>query len=343
MSNLHSATSNSLGLDLSVLCGQPAFTSRSAQETRQRLGEALVPHELDWPQGRVDTAFHRGQVASCELYALRYGGQVEIRPQPFEDFVLVQMPLRGSATLHCDGIRHCVSPGEAAILAPRDAARVLWEEGCEQLILKLPLALIQAGQAQLQQADALSGTFRLPALSRLQRPLAVRWLRLVSELLEHLPQGQGQALPSPWLQHLEQSLPLFLLSHCPGADAPVQGDEQRHEPRLPARQLDKIEACMRAHLNQAISLPQLASAAGVSIRSLNTLCQREYAQSPMDRLRHLRLEAARDYLLGNPYASVTEVALEYGFGHTGRFAGYYRQRFGELPRQTRMPDGEQRG
>ena len=339
MSNLHSATTNSLGLDLSVLCSQPAFTSRSAQETRQRLGEALVAHELDWPQGRVDTAFHRGQVASCELYALRYGGQVEIRPQPFEDFVLVQMPLRGSATLHCDGIRHRVSPGEAAILAPRDGARVLWEEGCEQLILKLPLALIEASQARLQQADALPGEFRLPALSRLQRPLAVRWLRLVSELLEHLPQGDGHALPSPWLQHLEQSLPLFLLSHCPGAEAAVQGGEAR----LPVRQLEKIDACMRAHLSQAISLPQLASAAGVSIRSLNTLCQREYAQSPMDRLRSLRLEAAREYLLGNPCASVTEVALEYGFGHTGRFAGYYRQRFGELPRQTRMPDGELRG
>lgn len=336
MSNLHSATANSLGLDLSVLCGQPAFTSRSAQETRQRLGEALVAHELDWPEGRVDTAFHRGQVASCELYALRYGGQVEIRPQPFEDFVLVQMPLRGSATLHCDGIRHCVSPGEAAILAPRDGARVLWEEGCEQLILKLPLTLIEASQAQLQQADALPHGYRLPALSRLQRPLAVRWLRLVSELLEHLPQGNGNALPSPWLQHLEQSLPLFLLSHCPGADAVASASE----PRLPARQLEKIDACMRAHLTQAISLPQLASAAGVSIRSLNTLCQREYGQSPMDRLRSLRLEAAREFLLGNPYSSVTEVALEYGFGHTGRFAGYYRQRFGELPRQTRSVDGQ---
>ncbi|MDZ4327802.1 MAG: helix-turn-helix domain-containing protein, partial [Pseudomonas sp.] len=99
-------------------------------------------------------------------------------------------------------------------------------------------------------------------------------------------------------------------------------------------QLQKIDACMREHLVQGISLAELAVAGGVSIRSLNTLCQREYGQSPMDRLRGLRLEAAREYLLARPHTSVTEVALEFGFGHVGRFANYYRQRFGELPKQT---------
>jgi AraC-like DNA-binding protein len=319
------------GLDLSVLCREPAFSSCSAQETQHRLGEELVAHESHWPRGQVDAAFYRGQVASCELYALRYGGQVEVRPQPFENFVLVQMPLRGSVTLESEGTGYCVGPGEVAILAPRDGARVLWHEGCEQLILKLPLALIEAGQAQLEQAADLPAGFRLPALSRLQRPTAVRWMRLMSELLEHLPQGTKPPSPSRWLQHLEQSLPLFVLSHCP-ADT---GNTPSADTRQPSRHLRKLEDCLHAHLEHSISLPQLASAAGLSIRSLNTLCQREYGQSPMDRLRQLRLEAARERLLDNPHASVTQVAMDYGFGHTGRFAAYYRQRFGELPRAHR--------
>lgn len=323
MNGLHGVSPNRLGLDLSALFEQPGFNSCSAKAVQQRLGEALVDHELEWPDGRVDVTLHRGQVASCELYALRYGGQVEIRPQPFKDFVLVQMPLQGSATLQCDGISHCVSPGDAAVLAPREEARVLWQAGCEQLILKLPRALVEACQLQLHSGAG------LPPLSGLQRPLTVRWLRLVSELLEHLPRDDQAAPLSPWLQHLEQSLPLFLLSHC---STDLAGSDQA---RQPARHLERIEACMRGYLNQSISLPQLASEAGMSIRSLNSLCQREYAQSPMERLRSLRLDAARDHLLGNPGASVTEVALEYGFAHMGRFSAYYRQRFGELPRQTR--------
>ena len=309
MTTLHAATANSVGLNLSLMCREPVFTSRSAQETQRLMRQVLVEHELDWPRGGVDTAFYRGKVASCELYALRYGGQVEIRPQPFEDFVLVQMPLRGSATLESDGMGFSVSPGEVAILSPREQARVVWEEGCEQLILKLPRVLLDESQRAL--ADDLPSGFKLAPVSRLQRPLAVRWFRLVSEFLEHLPEGQASTTPSRWLQHLEQSLPLFLLSHC--------GVAQQASPSLrqPTLQLHKIDACMREHLAQGISLAELAVAVGMSIRSLNTLCQREYGQSPMDRLRGLRLQAAREYLLARPHASVTEVALEFGFGHVG--------------------------
>ncbi|MDZ4327596.1 MAG: hypothetical protein U1A73_21625, partial [Pseudomonas sp.] len=228
MTTFHAATANSVGLNLSLMCREPVFTSRSAQETQRLMGQALVEHELDWPRGGVDTAFYRGQVASCELYALRYGGQVEIRPQPFEDFVLVQMPLRGSATLESDGMGYDVSPGEVAILSPRKQARVVWEEGCEQLILKLPRALLDASQNAL--ADDLPSGFTLAPVSRLERPLAVRWFRLVSELLEHLPEGESSAPPSRWLQHLEQSLPLFLLSHCGVAQ------QESPLPRQPSRQ-----------------------------------------------------------------------------------------------------------
>lgn len=332
MTALQSAAANSVGLNLAQICREPVFTSRCAQETRRLMGEVLVEHELEWPQGGVDTAFYRGQVASCELYALRYGGQVEIRPQPFKDFVLVQMPLRGHASLESDGLSYSIGAGEVAILAPREYARVRWEEGCEQLILKMPLALIDAGRTQL--ADDLPTAFQLPPVSRLQRPLATRWFRLVSELMEHLPECQAGVMPSRWLQHLEQSLPLFLLSHC----SEPQASETVSRPST--RQLQKIEACMHDHLGQNISLAELALASGVSIRSLNTLCQREFGQSTMDHLRSLRLDAARAHFMAHPDASVTAVALEFGFGHVGRFAGYYRQRFGELPKHTASALGQ---
>ncbi len=188
---------------------------------------------------------------------------------------------------------------------------MVWEEGCEQLILRnFTWALLRCS-SQRAMADDLPSDFTLAPVSRLQRPLAMCWFRLISELLEHLPEGEASATPSRWLQHLEQSLPLFLLSHC--------GVAQQESPSLrqSTRQLQKIDACMREHLAQGISLAELAVAAGVSIRSLNTLCQREYGQSPMDRLRGLRLDAAREYLLARPHSSVTEVALEFGFGHVG--------------------------
>jgi len=37
---------------------------------------------------------------------------------------------------------------------------------------------------------------------------------------------------------------------------------------------------------------------------------------------------------GRAQVNVTAIALDHGFGHLGRFSAYYRQRFGELPRET---------
>ena len=48
----------------------------------------------------------------------------------------------------------------------------------------------------------------------------------------------------------------------------------------------------------------------------------------------MRLDAVRSRLLAQPDANITSVAMEFGFGHVGRFASYYAERFGQLPRQT---------
>lgn len=318
-------------LDLSLMFREPVFVSRSAQETQSRLALELADHELNWQAGLVDTEFYHGPVGRMELYALRYGAEVEIRPQPFDDFVLVQMPLRGSATFQAGGKQHRVGTGEVVILAPEENTSMVWHQGCEQLILRMPNALVSETVAHMADEGNLPREFRLPAVSTLQRPVANRWFGLVAELLQFLPGGTGSVMHSRWLKHLEECLPLFLLSHLTHSDTLV---ERSVAPRGGARQLHKIDAFMRDHVSQSITLTALAAAGGVSVRSLNTLCRREYGQSPMERLRALRLDAARECLLLNPHLSITQVALDHGFSHMGRFASYYQQRFGELPKAT---------
>jgi len=333
MGMMTSAVCANTGLDLSSMCREPVFVSHCAQETQNRMTQELAEHELNWHGESVDTVLYRGPVGRLELYALRYGAEVEVRPRPFDDFVLVQMPLRGSATFESRGERYRVGAGEVAILSPEDNTHLVWQQGCEQLILRLPWAMVSDSLAQMRTMGNLPDGFTLLAVSTLQRPVANRWFGQIAELLQFLPGGSGGAMQSCWLKHLEESLPLFLLSHLSQRGA---SDDCPVSPRLSARQLHKLDAVMREHLSCSITLSELATAGGVSLRSLNTLCQREYGQSPMERLRNLRLEAARERLLSCEQVSVTQVALEFGFSHTGRFASYYRQRFGELPKDTAL-------
>jgi AraC-like DNA-binding protein len=97
----------------------------------------------------------------------------------------------------------------------------------------------------------------------------------------------------------------------------------------------ELEAWMEQNLDNTITLNDLASVAGVSVRSIQKAF-RQYRQcTPMDALMQKRLEKARAILL-SPTESTTvlEVAMTLGYLHPSRFAKQYKEKFGEKPSET---------
>lgn len=79
----------------------------------------------------------------------------------------------------------------------------------------------------------------------------------------------------------------------------------------------------------------LAAACGVAPRTLQKHFRQFLGRSPREVQSALRMERARrDLLIGAPDASVTDVALRWGFRHLGRFAMLYRRRYDESPSAT---------
>jgi transcriptional regulator GlxA family with amidase domain len=85
-----------------------------------------------------------------------------------------------------------------------------------------------------------------------------------------------------------------------------------------------------------VTEPDVAAAARISVRSLQSLFRRHLGVSPVEHLHAIRLESARrDLLAGTGEdATVRGVAERWGFGNSGRFARLYQARFGELPSDT---------
>ena len=105
---------------------------------------------------------------------------------------------------------------------------------------------------------------------------------------------------------------------------------------------EAVRQFIEEHLTDDISVEQLMASAKVSERSLYTLFERQVGLSPRDYVRQRKLERVHARLQLATARSVTEVALDHGFVHLGRFAEAYRKRFGELPSQTwkrRAPGG----
>lgn len=341
----------SASLDLSALYRKPVFQSRSPHTSQRELARAITAHDLHWGQGQVQAALFRHDLGGISIMALRYGAQVEVRPQVFRDFTLVQMPLRGTARFESDGVPMPLAPGEVAVLSPRQSVRLWWESGCEQLIVKLPHGLLadvleetQAGTGGALTPCQPGAMLALPPVYKLAPALLPLWRTLVQQCLA-LPEaasgaGLAGAAPHPvWQRQFERSLALFLLAHQPAVASPASAGVRVAATTVPLARpdrlrLERLEHLVAQNLGAPLALADLARAAGVSARLLHGLCQRHYGMAPMAWLRERRLLAARERLVRQPERSITDVALETGFGHLGRFSAYYRERFGELPRQT---------
>lgn len=87
-----------------------------------------------------------------------------------------------------------------------------------------------------------------------------------------------------------------------------------------------------ANAAQPITVSDMAAAAGVSVRALQTNFQRFIHRSPLEFLRELRLQYVHAELLATEHnGSVAKVAEKWGFLNHGRFAALYRRVYGKLP------------
>jgi transcriptional regulator GlxA family with amidase domain len=100
-------------------------------------------------------------------------------------------------------------------------------------------------------------------------------------------------------------------------------------------QVRRAEEYIATHWNQPITIASLARATAASARSIFYHFKSARGQSPMSFVKQVRLDHAREMLkrcgIG---CSVTEIAVECGFGNLGHFAGDYLKRFGEHPSDT---------
>ena len=99
---------------------------------------------------------------------------------------------------------------------------------------------------------------------------------------------------------------------------------------------DRLVNYIERNIKLELSAEQLAQYAGVSVRSLYLLFEKNTKSTPKNFVRQKKLEQVHT-LLTDPSQScpsVTTVALEYGFTHLGRFSELYKSTYGVLPSQS---------
>jgi len=101
------------------------------------------------------------------------------------------------------------------------------------------------------------------------------------------------------------------------------------------RQVDDLCDLLKCRLEDRVSISDMERQSGLSARTLQSAFMTRFGVSPIQWLRQTRLDFSRQTLLhANLDTTVIDVALSSGFASPGKFAMYYKQRFGESPSVT---------
>ena len=307
------------------------FQSQDLDETRNRVAEVFCPHRLDTiGRGARLTARHhhlRGERAS--LNYIEYGAKTLIAPGTLERFYLVQIPLTGSAAIANGADRYATGPGQAAVLNPHEPTTMIWEEGTRQVLLQIDRrAMMEHLSSQLghRAEDPLS--FHGPMDMTAGAGATLR--QMVMFLVTEADQGRV-ALGAGLMGRQVEAMLLSGLLEAHRHDYRDRLGRMRAAPR--PRHLRLAEAFVEAHLDQPITVEDIAAAAGISARGLQLAFRQYRGTTPLGFWRDARLARAHADLVAGR-GSVTETALKWGFTHFGRFSEVYAARYGLTPRDT---------
>lgn len=309
--------------------------SDDVDEVRARVADVFKPHRLT-PTGQsraLHSCMHHARWGNLSLNLLDYGGGVSIEPGPLEHFFLLQIPLRGDAEIECGATRFVSSPGTASLISPTLSLKMRWGDACPQVILRIEREVMERHAQRHFGDDRRAPVEFEPAfsLSSSQGTCLAQMLPILAGAIATDTHPLRHPLA---FEQLESTLLNLLLHGQPNSAR----NGTRHLPMaLAPFYVRRVEEYIRAHLDEPLTIERLAELAGVSPSTLFAGFRNRHGITPMGFVRQLRLQHVREELLADDtqgLASVTDVALKWGFAHLGRFAIEYKRAFGESPSAT---------
>jgi AraC-like DNA-binding protein len=151
-------------------------------------------------------------------------------------------------------------------------------------------------------------------------------LQRAFESVHGSPDGLGYA-------GLTKHLLAALIAHL--ARPPRRENQGRH-PDLHGKIVERARTYIHDHLSEPISIDALATAAYASRRTLFRAFTDILDDTPQNYVRRLRLHRIRHDLASDAEKACTIalIANQWGIGDLGRMSGWYRELFGERPRDT---------
>ena len=281
------------------------------------------PHNASLTHARVDI----GAVAVDDI---ALPGELHAEPDPLNKVVIVWAH-DGKVSSQCDGLSGEAVEGEVTVLAQPDLpySAHFVDVNSTTILLDADLIADVAGATTDGEAPAI----RFSSF----RPVDQAAARLLTDTVTYIKDcvlADDKVATPLVLGQCSRMLATVTLSTFPNTIGPEPRSYDRTDsgPALLRRALAYIEA----NAANDIALADIARAVHVTPRAVQYMFRRHLDCTPLRYLRKLRLDLAHRDLLAAQRRdeTVTQIAAQWGFMHTGRFAVLYRQTYGQSPHET---------
>jgi AraC-like DNA-binding protein len=245
----------------------------------------------------------------------RYGA---VEATDLHDFHQVVLGLDGAMVMTVDGVGQQIDAGSAWLIpagARHDYAGVGENR---QLVLDLPAASLAVPQRLFERARAVTVDASLTQLVHTIAARATGGMRAADQLAARRFHWDAAA----------RLCAAMLSDAATTRSATLDG--------VPGAGLDfaRIDRWLRAHLSEPLRVADLAAHCGFGMRRFHQLFNEAFGETPNRYLQRLRLDISIT-LLADPRRSLTDIALEVGFGDQSAYTHAFTRRFGLAPGQWR--------
>jgi AraC-like DNA-binding protein len=310
------------------------WVSRDPDEVVGILSRRLAPHHLI-PSGserRLNARVGTLQLGAALLVDVGYGADVDVHPGTLTDAYLVHAAIAGNTHMHAGNRIILMHAGNTPISSVGMQPRFHMTSSCRHLTLRIPRTTLEAHFSRALQRPISEPVTFSPELAD-----GSGFSRAWRGLLAHV---QGQAAVAPQLMASERMQKHYLAALL---EMLLQSAPHTYSNRLEqdtggaASPWHVRRACavIESSMSESLSVGWVARKVGVSVRSLQSGFRRSLGLTPLQFIRERRLERLHASLeASDTTASVTHLMLECGIVNFGRFAQYYRKRFGCRPSAT---------
>lgn len=304
------------------------FEIKGAEDLREAVRGADL-RVVQMVSGSLHGKLMHARLGNLFLSAGDFGLDIRARGVMNQDLVTIGMMLESSGTV--SQWEYDVVPGDI-IVFPKSVEQEGHFTGYSSYatitLSAEDLAVYATGEPRLQDPGFWTRILR----SRPSQPLRISTRRAIARRISQLREGKVP-LSEGGIDFVRRSLIEAFLTGIIHESS--EDHDERHYPgaKLVRYVEDYVDA---AHADRPLHISTLCSELAVPRRTLHRAFHDTLGIGPVAYLRLRRLSSVRRLLRdAAPEASVTQIALDHGFTDLGRFAGYYRDTFGERPSQTR--------